>query len=110
MRIILLLLISFILVDAFQQCNNTDDNLIVNNFKQNQEDTLKDDPKPCCNSGLPSSCVPPFYMGINTECGEVQISCECCYQIWDYYGGKPPAPETIPCNIVNVAGCYETRH
>jgi len=109
MRTIIFMLSFFILVTTLQQCNNTDP--IVNTSPVITQDTIKtDDPIPCCNDRRPSACDPPNYLNINTECSDVQVTCVCCQQIWDYYNGILPKPENIPCNIVNVAGCYETKH
>lgn len=53
---------------------------------------------PCCNAGRPPNCTPPVpRYGLATSCGEISVSCKCCQQIWDHYGGTLPPANQIPC-------------
>ena len=52
-----------------------------------QKISVKDDNKPCCNSGYPVNCNPPGIVGLYTEDkGDIDITCECCQEIYQSYG------------------------
>jgi len=116
MRTILFVLFSFILIIAFQQCNKNEFSISPNNSIKITNDTIiYDDVKclPCCNRKRPDNCNQyPFPPGISLAVGnpahDICITCPCCIDIWDYYGGTLPPPEQIPENIVNIVGCDET--
>ena len=110
MRTIIFVLFSFILVLTLQQCNNSDDNLLTNKSQQIFIDTLYDDPLPCCNNGMYPNCNPPAYMSLKTVCGEIEITCECCQDIYAYYGYPHNLDGIeVPCFIPGISGCFPTK-
>jgi hypothetical protein len=112
MRTILLLLISFILIVLLQECNLDNRNEITNSLFTKDSTFIEILPPclPCCNAGRPHDCS-NFPDGISLGVGNPQhdicITCQCCLDVWNYYGGSLP-PE-IPENIVNIVGCDETK-
>jgi len=108
MRTLLLLLISFILVITLQQCNNSNDDLLTNKSNQVSNDTLDNDPVPCCNAGIPPNCDPSYTVSIMTDCGDKLISCECCLDFYAYYGYPDRLP-IVPCFEPGISGCFPNK-
>jgi len=108
MRTLKLVLVCIILIFTFQMCNNDNNEITSPQVKKIQLGS--DDPIPCCNSGYPPDCDPSFTMGLFTTEGEIGISCECCQDIYHYYNDPPNLRSIeVPPNIVNLAGCEETK-
>jgi hypothetical protein len=114
MRTIIFVLVSFILVIAFQQCNKTEDNFIFNNSNLLIKDSVSYDElkcKPCCNNGKPTDCN-EYINGISLLVGDpphdICIPCQCCLDIHEYFGNPETLPPDLPENIVNIVGCDET--
>lgn len=103
MRTTIFLIASFILIFIISNCN-----FIVDppTEKINPIEPAKTEKKPCCNTGRFISCDPPVIMGLNTECGEIDITCECCNEIYQYYGNPDNLLGiNIPCNLVGYEVC-----
>lgn len=112
MRTIILLIFTFILVVVFQKCSDStispsSDNSTNININR---DTLNGNPLPCCNSGKPDDCDPTFKMGLYTECGEIEISCECCREVYEFYGNPANLRSiTVPCTLVGTYVCIPSE-
>ena len=86
MRTLVLLLATFILIVFFEQCNNDNQFPTSENNPLTVRDSAQLDPLPCCNAGKPPNCNPSFQMGLFTDIGEITISCECCREVYEFYG------------------------
>jgi len=106
MRTLALVLSSFILIYALQSCNESynSDN-IVNPKKISTGQTLVQ----CCNLGRPENCDGIGSMSLLTDIGDIEIDCECCQEIWDYYGGTLPPDKTLPHTIIGTFVCIPNK-
>lgn len=106
MRTIFLVLASFILIIAFQNCNdNTLNNEIVTDRADQPKIVSKSDPLPCCNLGRPENCNSIGEMSLMTDIGDVIIDCECCQELWDFFNGELPPGSKISHLIIGSYVC-----
>jgi hypothetical protein len=111
MRTIIYCLITFILLTALIQSSNHNS---VNNVSENKITKISKIDSllnlPCCNTGKPSNCNPSYKMGLYKQCGEIEITCECCIEIYEYYGNPQNLYNiNIPCNLVGYRVCVPTK-
>jgi hypothetical protein len=102
MRTLILVFAFFILVINFQMCNidnNVDSFNITPEMKKGE--LGRNDPPPCCNNSRPVNCSPTVIMGLQTICGHVEITQQCCCSIYEYYGNPPNLNGIqVPCTLI----------
>jgi len=104
MRTFVMVLTSFILIYTLQSCNEdyNSENTInpkIQNISSGQTQVQ------CCNLGRPENCDGIGKMSLLTDIGDIEIDCECCQEIWDYYGGTLPPDRTLPHLIIGTSVC-----
>lgn len=102
MKTIFVILFLSGIIFLIQSCSEqiTDKSLITNSINVNNASLFK-----CCNLGRPEECSENEKRSLLTDIGDIIISCECCQEVWDYYGGVLPPGNEIPHTILGVYVC-----
>lgn len=97
------ILTSLILIVLFYSCSdliNVNENSSGNKIITNKVELLK-----CCNLERPEQCEENEKRSLLTDIGDIEISCECCQELWDFYGGSLPPGSQIPHIIIGIQVC-----